>query len=277
MPKLLRGARTFRWATSTPRPASTSASSASSARPAGPPAQFAILSRDGHGIMLRRVDEPGSHPADRVAGRHLGRLLLDRRRQGLHAELDRRPTSSTVPLMQDAYRMLEFAVRDRDGHVLGFGQSVETGKLFRTLQARLRRLRAPAELDKPLRDELSSIEQLEERARALGARLTIDPAPSRAANRSYPRLEENARLLDAAYRTLADDVRRGDFITPASEWILDTDLVATEIRGVRQNLPRDYYRELPKLAARARRHRPRLRHRGRADPPFRQPTRPARS
>ncbi len=119
-------------------------------------------------------------------------------------------------------------------------------------QARVRRLRgAPAELDQPLRDELSSIEQLEERARALGARLTIDPEPGRAANRSYPRLEENARLLDAAYRTLADDVRRGDFITPASEWILDNfHLVATEIRGVRQNLPRDYYRELPKLALR---------------------------
>ena len=29
------------------------------------------------------------------------------------------------PMMQDAYRMLEFAVRDRDGHVLGFGQTME--------------------------------------------------------------------------------------------------------------------------------------------------------
>ncbi|HVR28830.1 MAG TPA: carbohydrate-binding protein, partial [Thermoanaerobaculia bacterium] len=118
---------------------------------------------------------------------------------------------------------------------------------------RLRRLlrRAEPDLDLPLRDELSSIEQLEERAKALGARLTIDPAPGRAADRSYPRLEENARLLDQVYRTLADDVHRGDFITPASEWILDNfHLVSSEIRGVRQNLPHGYYRELPKLALR---------------------------
>jgi hypothetical protein len=68
--------------------------------------------------------------------------------------------------------------------------------LFTPLQARLRSLfREQGELERPLRDELSSIEQLEERARALGARLTIDPEPGRAADRSYPRLEDNARLL----------------------------------------------------------------------------------
>src|SRR5687768_3671358 len=111
--------------------------------------------------------------------------------------------------------------------------------------------RGRTELEKPLRDELSSIEQLEERAKALAARLTIDPDPGRAADRSYPRLEENAALLAAAYRTLAEDVHRGEFVTPASEWILDNfHLVASEIRGVRQNLPAGYYRELPKLAAR---------------------------
>jgi len=58
-------------------------------------------------------------------------------------------------------------------------------------------------------------------------------------------------LLDEAYRTLADDVHRGEFVTPAAEWILDNfHLVASEIRGVRENLPRGYYRELPKLALR---------------------------
>src|SRR6185503_16883848 len=128
------------------------------------------------------------------------------------------------------------------------------GRILTTkLPPRLRRLlrQAAPEVERPLRDELSSIEQLEERARALAARLTIDPKPGRAANRSYPRLEENARLLEAAYRTLADDVRRGEFITPASEWILDNfHLVASEIRGVRENLPHGYYRELPKLAPR---------------------------
>jgi hypothetical protein len=59
------------------------------------------------------------------------------------------------------------------------------------------------------------------------------------------------RVLDTAYRTLADDVHRGEQVTTAAEWILDNfHLVASEIRGVRQNLPRGYYRELPKLATR---------------------------
>jgi cyclic beta-1,2-glucan synthetase len=52
---------------------------------------------------------------------------------------------------------------------------------------------------------------------------------------------------------MADDVHRGEFVTPASEWLLDNyHLVASEIRDVRQNLPRGYYRELPKLATRER-------------------------
>jgi cyclic beta-1,2-glucan synthetase len=58
-------------------------------------------------------------------------------------------------------------------------------------------------------------------------------------------------VLRAAYLSMAEDVHRGDFVTPAAEWLLDNyHLVASEIRDVRQNLPRGYYRELPKLAAR---------------------------
>ena len=71
-------------------------------------------------------------------------------------------------------------------------------------------------------------------------------------------------------------MHRGEFVTPAAEWLLDNfHLVASEIRDVRQNLPRGYYRELPKLASREqRRGGPRLRHGRRADPPQRQPPRP---
>jgi cyclic beta-1,2-glucan synthetase len=111
--------------------------------------------------------------------------------------------------------------------------------------------RSAPTLDKPLRDELLSIELLEERAKALAARFTVDPDPRRSSRHRVPRLEENARLLEEAYRTLAGDVHRGEFVTPATEWILDNyHLVAAEIHEVRQNLPRGYYRELPKLATR---------------------------
>jgi cyclic beta-1,2-glucan glucanotransferase len=106
-------------------------------------------------------------------------------------------------------------------------------------------------VEKPLRDELLSMERLEERAKALAARFTVDPQPRRAAFGVFRRLDENARVLSEAYRTLADDVHQGAFVTGAAEWLLDNfHLVASEIRDIRQNLPRDYYRELPKLASR---------------------------
>ncbi|MCJ7588639.1 MAG: hypothetical protein MUQ00_12175, partial [Candidatus Aminicenantes bacterium] len=88
--------------------------------------------------------------------------------------------------------------------------------LFRVLGSR-----APHPAEKPLRDELLSIERLEERARALAARFTIDPHPRRAARNVLPRFEDNARVLRGAYITMADDVHRGEFVTPATEWLLD--------------------------------------------------------
>jgi cyclic beta-1,2-glucan synthetase len=104
--------------------------------------------------------------------------------------------------------------------------------------------------EKPFRDELLSVERLDERARSLAARFTV--APSRRRARSvFPRFDDNVRVLREAYRTLAGDVHRGEFVTPAGEWLLDNyHLVASEIRDVRESLPRGYYRELPKLAAR---------------------------
>ncbi len=105
--------------------------------------------------------------------------------------------------------------------------------------------------EKPLRDELLSTERLEERAKSLAARFTIATKPHRRARDVFPRFDDNARVLNETYRILADDVHQGAFITPAAEWFLDNfHLVASEIRDVRQNLPRGYYRELPKLALR---------------------------
>jgi cyclic beta-1,2-glucan synthetase len=112
-------------------------------------------------------------------------------------------------------------------------------------------VRATPRPEKPFREELLSIEGLEERARALAARFTVDPSPRRRARHAYPRLDDNAAVLREAYRILADDVHRGVFVTPATEWLLDNfHLVGSEIRDVRQSLPPSYYRELPKLALR---------------------------
>src|SRR5262245_23764434 len=122
--------------------------------------------------------------------------------------------------------------------------------MLNTLFGRLGR-GVPRNDDKPLRDELLSVERLEERAKALAARFTVDPRPRRGPLSVFRRLDDNARVLSEAYRTLADDVHQGTFVTPAAEWLLDNfHLVASEIRDIRQNLPRSYYRELPKLASR---------------------------
>src|ERR1700687_5061506 len=69
--------------------------------------------------------------------------------------------------------------------------------------------------------ELLNIERLEERAKALAAAFMLARQP-RAAGRAYlTRLRDNERLLRETYRTLADDVHRGEAITPATEWLLD--------------------------------------------------------
>src|SRR6266850_764021 len=105
--------------------------------------------------------------------------------------------------------------------------------------------------EKPFRDELLSIERLEERALALAASFTIDPSPRRRARNIFPRFDDNARLLRDAYRILADDVRSGQVVTAAAEWLLDNfHLVTSEIRNIRRHLPGTYYRQLPTLASR---------------------------
>ncbi|MES1255777.1 MAG: glucoamylase family protein, partial [Acidobacteriota bacterium] len=112
---------------------------------------------------------------------------------------------------------------------------------------------APQALDKPFRDELLSIEGLEERAMALAATFTVDPNPRAHAVSIFPRFHDNARVLRETYRSLADDVARGEFVAPAGEWLLDNFyLLASQIRDIQQDLPRHFYRELPVLAARDR-------------------------
>ncbi|HMB78456.1 MAG TPA: hypothetical protein VKI43_00240, partial [Vicinamibacterales bacterium] len=111
--------------------------------------------------------------------------------------------------------------------------------------------RTPPASEKPFRDELLSIERLEERALALAASLTVDPSPRRRARNIFPRFNDNAVVLRSAYRALADDVRGGQPITAAGEWLLDNfHLLTSEIRDVRQHLPGAYYRQLPSLASR---------------------------
>src|SRR4051812_29284837 len=127
-------------------------------------------------------------------------------------------------------------------HQSHFSGRVFLPRLWRT------RIASP---EPPFRDELLGIERLEERSLSLAATLTIDPNPHRRARNIFPRFNDNTRVLREAYAILADDVRTGQFITSAAEWLLDNfHLIANEIREIHQHLPGRYYRQLPALASR---------------------------
>lgn len=91
----------------------------------GTPPQFAILSRDGLPIMLRLVTTPERISPIEKQGGTWDAFFWVRDARALHAEL--RASGADIvygPIVQEAYQMEEFAVRDGDGHVLGFGQAL---------------------------------------------------------------------------------------------------------------------------------------------------------
>jgi catechol 2,3-dioxygenase-like lactoylglutathione lyase family enzyme len=92
---------------------------------AGSPPEFAIVSRDGHSIMLRLVPSSQKIVPNERQGGTWDVFFWVRDVRALHAELAGNGADVVYgPIVQEAYRMEEFAVRDRDGYVLGFGQPV---------------------------------------------------------------------------------------------------------------------------------------------------------
>jgi cyclic beta-1,2-glucan synthetase len=111
-------------------------------------------------------------------------------------------------------------------------------------------VRAPKVRDEePIREELYSIERLEQHAATLAAEFKVHEGRQHG-RRLLPALEENGRMLVAAYRSLADAIREERTISPAAEWLVDNfHIVEEQLREIRQDLPKGYYYELPKLAS----------------------------
>ncbi|WP_369407793.1 GH36-type glycosyl hydrolase domain-containing protein [Roseomonas rosulenta] len=99
-----------------------------------------------------------------------------------------------------------------------------------------------------MREELFSVERLEEHARSLAVAQTVSAKPSKV----YPlalRLTDNRNVLLDAYRIIARAAEGGAAITPAAEWLIDNYLlVEKQIHEIRGDLPPRFYRQLPKLA-----------------------------
>jgi cyclic beta-1,2-glucan synthetase len=102
--------------------------------------------------------------------------------------------------------------------------------------------------DVPIREELYSIDRLEQYAAFLATEHQIATKPARR-NLLLPRLEENSEKLIEAYQALAESIRSEHVISPAAEWLVDNfHIVEEQVREIREDLPRGYYHELPKLA-----------------------------
>jgi cyclic beta-1,2-glucan synthetase len=108
---------------------------------------------------------------------------------------------------------------------------------------------APWDSEATIRSELFSAERLEQHAKSLAAEQPIGDraGPVRSLD---ARLKDNARILLRAHRAIVTAVADGVAITPSAEWLLDNQhIVEEQIREIFDDLPPQYYRELPKLAA----------------------------
>jgi cyclic beta-1,2-glucan synthetase len=105
----------------------------------------------------------------------------------------------------------------------------------------------PASRD-PIRAELFGLDHLEAHARQV-ARAARVGAAGRAYTPLRRRFDRNGRELVEAHRRIAEASGRRQPLTPDAEWLLDNfHIIEETLREVRQDLPRGYYNELPKLA-----------------------------
>src|SRR5437660_11170082 len=114
-----------------------------------------------------------------------------------------------------------------------------------TSLARHKHLRTRAS-EPPLRAELFGVEQLARHAQAIAAQHQV--VVGKGSYRLLARLDHNEKVLRAFNRAslAADKTRR---VTPAAEWLLDNFyLIEEQIQMARRHLPREYSRELPRLA-----------------------------
>ena len=101
--------------------------------------------------------------------------------------------------------------------------------------------------DLPLRAELFSAQQMAHHGRALAGSHELSKRGG--GDKLLARLSENAAVISSTCEGLTAAVKDGRQITPASEWLLDNFyLIEDQIRTARRHLPKDYSKELPRLA-----------------------------
>ncbi|MBC7455380.1 MAG: cyclic beta 1-2 glucan synthetase, partial [Massilia sp.] len=99
----------------------------------------------------------------------------------------------------------------------------------------------------PLRSELFSAAQMAAHGKHLAARHRLSKRGG--PDRLLSRLAENAEVIAGTCGELTAAIKAGRQITPASEWLLDNFyLIEEQIRTARRHLPKNYSKQLPRLA-----------------------------
>jgi cyclic beta-1,2-glucan synthetase len=110
-------------------------------------------------------------------------------------------------------------------------------------------LQSGGKTEPPIRAELFGIHRFEDHGRSLARAQVVEESKVGGAA-FFPRVEENLQALRSAYDQIALTSRRGHYVTPAAEWLLDNfHLVEAQLEQIREGVPRRYYADLPKLAA----------------------------
>jgi cyclic beta-1,2-glucan synthetase len=99
----------------------------------------------------------------------------------------------------------------------------------------------------PIRSEIFGMQRFAEHGRSLA--LTHEAAIAKfSATGFFPRLESNVRALRESYDYIGLQARTGYDISPAAEWLLDNfHLIESQLKEIREGLPRRYFRSLPLL------------------------------
>jgi cyclic beta-1,2-glucan synthetase len=99
------------------------------------------------------------------------------------------------------------------------------------------------------KDELLSIELLEEHARRLAALISIAPKRNVSGHAHLRQTREHMRALRTIYAALADDARQ-EPMSPAAEWLLDNfHIISSAARDIHNDLPASFFKRLPFVAA----------------------------
>ncbi len=103
-------------------------------------------------------------------------------------------------------------------------------------------------IEDPVREEIFSVERLEQYASYLASVLKVSSGPGYGTS-LLPDLKRNGKELVNAYLALAEVIRKKQNISPAAEWFVDNFFIVEEqLNGIKRDLPANYYRELSKLS-----------------------------